>query len=257
LRDRGLALHLQQLATMRFVLPFAFVVSAAATVTAHAQAPPEFVRAQQAQASGPAPAEPAVPAQPGLGVPIAFAVNVPFAWPWSLAVSSWVGVDEHHAVRANYARYRGPLWQIIPGLLDSEGPEPGDLPPDFGHTTDVSVGWVYFPRRVLDGATLEVGALLRLNRLRDRIDRMNVASEERFTNVYGVRALAGWTWRLSDWWFLGLSVGASAGYERGREKVFVGYDFTHTPPDMIREGPVSRVAWSGEAYLRVGMAFGQ
>lgn len=239
---------------MRFVLPVAFAAIAAATVTAHAQQPPEFVRAQQAQASDHA--EPAAPAKPGLGVPIAFAVNVPFAWAWSLAFSSWVGLDEHHAVRANYARYRGPLWQIIPNALGSEGPEDGDLPPDFGHTTDVGVGWVYFPRRVLDGATLEVGALLRVNRLRDRIDSMNVASEEKHTNVYGVHGLAGWTWRLSDW-FLALSVGASAGYERGREKVFVGYDFSHTDPEIIQARHVSRVAWSGEAYLRIGVAFGQ
>ena len=43
---------------------------------------------------------------------------------------------------------------------------------------------------------------------------------------------------------------------RGREKVFFGYGFGSNPPD-IREDRVSRVALSGEAYLRVGMAFGQ
>jgi hypothetical protein len=223
--------------------------------------PPWGVPANPAPPSGATRAEQAPPsnlgAAPGPGRPIALAVNVPFAWPWSLAFSAWVGLDAHQAIRANYARYRGPLWAIIPGMLESDGPEEGDIPPDFGHTTDLSVGWVYYPRRVLDGPTLEVSALLRLNRLRDRIDSMNVASEEQFTNVYGACALIGWTWRLSDWWFLALSAGASAGYERGREKVFVGYDFSHNPPDIIREGRVSRVALSGEAYLRVGMAFGQ
>ena len=252
-------MHVQQPAAMRFVLPLAVAAIATATVTAHAQPPPEFAaaRAEPAPASSTAHAEPAPASVPGLGVPIAFAVNVPFAWPWSLAFSAWVGVDEHHAIRANYARYRGPLWAIIPNMLESDGPEEGDTPPDFGHTMDVSVGWVYYPRRVLDGATLEVGALLRLNRLRDRIDSKNVASEEQFTNVYGARALAGWTWRLSDWWFLSTGIGASAGYERGREKKFLGYDFSHNAMDIIREGPVSRVALSVEAYLRVGLAFGQ
>jgi|GEM_PF-6798553 len=234
------------------LLPVAIAVVAAAATAAHAQPPPELLRAPQAAA--PAASEPATP---GLGVPIAFAMNLPVAWPWSLAFSSWVGLDAHHALRASYARYRGPLWKIIPNMLESEGLEEGDLPPDVGHTTDVSIGWAYYPRRVLDGATLEIGALLRLNRLRDRIDRMNVASEEQHTNVYGVRGLAGWTWRLSDWWFLGLSVGASAGYERGREKVFVGYDASHGNAEIIHDGRVSRVAWSGEAYLRLGMAFGQ
>lgn len=245
----------------RLVLLLAFAAITTSAARAEPGPPWGIPRTNAAPPSGPARAEQAPPSNlgpgPGPGLPIAFAVNVPFGWPWSLAFSAWVGMDDHNAIRANYARYRGPLWTIIPHMLESDGPEEGDIPADFGHTTDLSVGWVYYPRHVLDGATLEVSALLRLNRLRDRIDRMNMASEEQFTNVYGARALVGWTWRLSDWWFLALSVGASAGYERGREKVFIGYDFSHTPPDITREGRVSRVALSGEAYLRVGMAFGQ
>jgi len=244
----------------RLVLLLAF--AAVATGTARAEpGPPWGIPAQPAPPSGAPRGEPAAPSDrgpaPGPGLPVAFAVNVPFAWPWSLAFSAWVGMNDHNAIRANYARYRGPLWAIIPGMLESDGPEEGDIPPDFGHTTDLSVGWDYFPRRLLDGATLEVSALLRLNRLRDRIDSMNVASAEQFTNIYGARALVGWTWRLSDWWFLALSAGGSAGYERGREKVFTGYDFSHNPPELTREGRVSRVALSSEAYLRVGMVFGQ
>jgi hypothetical protein len=256
LRVRDLAVHVQQQLLMRrFVLPLVFAVIATGTARAEPGPPWGIPRLEPAPPSAAARAE---PTPPGLGVPIAFASNVPFAWPWSLAFSGWVGVDEHHAIRANYARYRGPVWAFIAGNFESDGLEEGDVPPDFGHTTDLSVGWVYFPRRVLDGATLEAGALLRLNRLRDRIDSKNVASEEQFTNVYGVRGLAGWTWRVSDWWFIALSVGASAGYERGREKKFIGYgrnngDFM----EIIQAGRLSRVAWSGEAYLRVGLAFGQ
>ena len=244
------------------LLAFAALAAGAAGAAGAEPGPPWGIpRADPPPSSGTARAQPSPPSNPapdsGPGLPIAFAANVPFVWSWSLAFSAWVGMGDHHAIRANYARYRGPLWQIISNMLESEGLEEGDIPPDFGHTTDLSVGWAYYPRRVLDGATLEVSALLRLNRLRDRIDSMNVASEEQLTNVYGVRALVGWTWRLSDWCFLALSVGASAGYERGREKVFVGYDFSHNPPDLIREGRVARVALSREAYLRVGWAFGQ
>lgn len=242
---------------MRFVLILAVAALATATVTARAQPRPALATAgaDRAPASGTAHAEPAPASESHLSVPIAVAVNVPFAWPWSFAASAWAGVDEHHAIRANYARYHGPLWAVIPNMLESEGLEEGEIPPDFGHTTDVSVGWVYYPRCVLDGATLEVGALLRHNHLRDRIDSKNVASEEQFTNVYGARALAGWTWRLSDVWFLSTGIGASAGYERGREKKFLGYDFSHGAMDIVREGSVSRVALSVEAYLRVGLAF--
>jgi hypothetical protein len=55
---------------------------------------------------------------------------------------------------------------------------------------------------VLDGATVEAGALLRLNHLRDDIDAQNRADKELFTNVYSARVLIGWTWRLSDRWFV-------------------------------------------------------
>jgi hypothetical protein len=243
---------------MRFVLPFAVAAIAAATVTVHAAPPPEIAKAltEAGAASG---TTPALASGPDLAVPIAFASNVPLAWPWSVGVSAWVGVDDHHAIRANFARYRGPIWLPIAAAFSGEGSdlEEGDIPPDFGHTTDASLGWVTYPRRVLDGATIEVGALLRLNRLRDRIDSKNVASEEQFTNVYGARALIGWTWRLGRWWFLATSIGASAGYERGREKVFVGYDAAHGNMEIIREGRVSRVAVSAEAYLRIGLVIGQ
>ncbi|HEY6176057.1 MAG TPA: hypothetical protein VIX73_16500 [Kofleriaceae bacterium] len=237
----------------RLVLSLAF--AATVTGTARAESPPSGVPHVEPRSDAASAAQP----EPSLAVPIAFAINNPLAWHWSLAFSGWVGVNDHHAIRANFARYRGPLWDIIPNVFAGEGSDldEGDIPPDFGQTTDVSLGWVYFPRRVLDGATFEIGGLLRLNRLRDRIDRMNVASEEQFTNVYGARALIGWTWRISDWWFLALGAGASAGYERGREKVFLGYDFSKSPSDVIREGRVSRVAASLEAYLRVGLAFGQ
>ena len=242
---------------MRHLLPLAVFASIAtgATGVARAEGPPWGVphvdpppsRASASTADG----------DPQLALPLAFAINVPFAWSWSVAFSAWAGIDDHHAIRANFARYRGPLWELIPNRLASDGPEEGDLPADFGATTDLSVGWVYYPRRVLDGATFEASALLRVNRLRDSIDRMNVASEEQHTNMYGARALVGWTWRLSDWWFIALSAGASAGYERGREKVFLGYAAPPQSTDIIREGRVSRAAVSGEAYLRVGLAFGQ
>lgn len=204
-------------------------------------------------ATGTASAEPAPPP----GHPFAIAINTPMAWPWSFAASAWVGVDNHNALRANFARYRGPLWGAIPAIFDYEGEdlEEDQIPPDFGHTTDLSVGWAYYPRRVLDGANVEVGLLGRFNHLRDRIDDRNVAAEERFTQVYGARVLVGWTWRLSDWWFIALATGSSVGYERGSEKKFIGY--SSTGMDITSARRVSRIDPSFEAYLRVGLAFGQ
>jgi hypothetical protein len=208
-------------------------------------------------AAGTARAEQARLDEPGPGQPIAVAVNVlPVDWDIMMATTAWIGLDAHQAIRANVARYRGALLGRILGAFsgDSEGPEEGDLPPDFGATTDISLGWSYYPRRVLDGASLETELLTRFDRRRDRINGQNMASEEHHTNVYGGRVFAGWTWRLSDWWFVATAFGGTFGYERGREKTFVGYSSTG---ELTRSGPVSRAYASLEGYLRIGLAFGQ
>jgi hypothetical protein len=45
---------------------------------------------------------------------------------------------------------------------------------------------------------------------------------------------------------------------RGREKAFVGYDFSGSKvTDITRNARVSRPDASVEAYLRIGMIFGQ
>jgi hypothetical protein len=210
-----------------------------------------------ALAPGSAHAEQARPEEPAPGQPIAVAVNVlPVAWDTMVATTAWIGLDAHQAIRANVARYRGSFLGSLLGAFssDSEGPGEGELPPDFGATTDISLGWSYYPRRVLDGLSVETELLCRFDRRRDRIDRQNMASEEHHTNVYGGRVFIGWTWRLSDWWFLATGVGGAFGYERGREKTFVGYSGTE---EITRSGPVSRGHASLETYMRIGMAFGQ
>ena len=184
--------------------------------------------------------------------PIAVGTNLPLEWPSRFAASAWVGISPHQAIRASYAR---------DGTLDlglgGDGPEEGDVPPNFGHTTDLSVGWVYFPRRVLDGATFELGALVRFDRRRNMVDGQNVADDEEHTNLYGGRALVGWTWRMYNV-FITANVGGGLGYERGPEKKFVGYDYTDPQHfDRTAITNVSRAAPSFESYLRIGLVFGQ
>src|SRR5258708_4342224 len=105
--------------------------------------------------------------QPASGIgPVAIAGNTPLVWKYSVASSGWLGWWDHHAIRANFARYRGPVAAAIGYDLFSESGSQHD----FGHTTDLGVGWVYFPRRMLDGPSLEAGFLVRLHRERDRID---------------------------------------------------------------------------------------
>jgi hypothetical protein len=205
-------------------------------------------------ATGTAQAEQARPDGAGPGQPFALAVNVLPVATDAFAVSAWFGRDAHHAIRANVARYRGPLWLRVLAPVFSDGEQDSDVAPDFGDITDLGLGWVYYPRRLLDGASVETGVLCRFDRRRSYIDDQDVAAEEHHTNVYSGRFLVGWTWRLSDWWFVATAAGGALGYERGREKTYAGVD---SHGDVSRSGPVSRVAVSFESYVRLGMVFGQ
>jgi len=206
-----------------------------------------------AVATGTAQAEQSRPDGAGPGPPFALAVNVLPVARDAFAVSAWIGRDAHQAIRANVARYRGPLWLRVLAPVFSDGEEDSDVAPEFGATTDLGIGWVYYPRRLLDGVSLEAGVLCRFDRRRNYVDDQNVAAEEHHTNVYSGRFLVGWTWRLSDAWFVATAVGSALGYERGREKTYVGVD---SHGDVSRSGPVSRVSVSLESYVRLGMAFG-
>lgn len=205
-------------------------------------------------ATGTARAEQARPDDAAPGRPFALAVNVLPVAPDAFAVSAWVGRDAHDAIRANVARYRGPLWLRVLAPVFSDGEEDGDVAPDFGATTDLGLGWVHYPRRLLDGPSVEAGVLCRFDRRRNYVDDHNAAAEEHHTSAYSGRFLVGWTWRLSSWWFVATAVGGALGYEHGREKTFAGVD---SHGDVSRSGPVSRVSVSLESYVRLGMAFGQ
>jgi hypothetical protein len=212
-----------------------------------------LVLAVAATATATARAEQARPGEPG-PQPFALAVNVLPVAPDAFAVSAWVGRDAHSAIRANVARYRGPLWLRVLAPAFSDGEEDGSVAPDSGSTTDLGLGWVYYPRRLLDGASVEAGVLCRFDRQRNDVDEQGAAAEDHHTNVYSGRFLVRWTWRLSGRWFVATAAGGALGYERGREKTYVGVD---SHGDVSRSGPVSRVSVSLESYVRLGMAFGQ
>lgn len=75
-----------------------------------------------AMATGTARAEQARPDDTAPGQPIAVAVNIlPVSWDTMMAASAWVGLDTHHAIRANAAHYRGPLLTRLLGAFSDEG----------------------------------------------------------------------------------------------------------------------------------------
>lgn len=240
-RARELAANVQCCARMRpIVLSLVWIVAVAAS-SASAQ-PAQFAIEQSPASALPPPIEPAAgrasspPSREADAPRFALAVSVPALWIWSFAASGWVAIDRHNAVRVNVARYLSPAWEVLPAYLYSEGYSGG-----ITRFTDVSAGWVYYPRRLLSGLTLEAGALLRFREpdsdLRPR------------TQAFAGRGLIGWTWRLDDAsFFVTASVGASLGYERGPPPDYV--------PPMNQASRTARLDASLEWYLRWGFAFG-
>jgi hypothetical protein len=95
-------------------------------------------------------------------LPIAIAVNPPFGWSdaRALGASIFVGLTPHQTLRLNAATwsyYNNPAAGLIAGGAESDGSD-GVFR---GRTTDVGVGWQYYPRRAWDGFFTELGALYR------------------------------------------------------------------------------------------------
>lgn len=197
-------------------------------------------------------AAPPVKPTPQVGrVQVAFGTNLPFLWKDgdTVAASLYVGMSEHHAIRANVASYKshGPMvGDAIGGILfNSDGSEASFG----GRTTDLGIGWVYYPRSLWDGLMLEAGAL---RRARDvSVDDSNRTPERvaTTTTVYAARAMIGWSWLLGRHVFIATGVGLSVGHESGSETLETEY------PAMTTREHVSRVDVSAEAYLRMGAAF--
>ena len=184
-------------------------------------------------------------------VPIAFGTNLPILWrdADTIAASLYVGASDHHAIRANIASYEAHepvVGDAIAAILaDSDGCECSMS----GRTTDVGIGWVYYPRSLWSGFMFEAGAL---RRARDVSVHDSNKTPERVTTrttVYAARAMIGWSWSIGRHMFVATGVGLSVGRESGHEILETDYNRMRT-----RES-VERLAVTGEAYLRVGAVF--
>lgn len=170
--------------------------------------------------------------------PVALTVNLPFLWGSSVGVSAVIAVNDHHAVRFNGSRYV----KLFLSWTASEDSGP------FGHNYDGSVSWIYYPRKVFTGATVEVGALYR-DRAEEyfysmgRNDNYDIESR-----ILAGQAFVGWNWRLGGTLYVATAVGASVGYEKG----------TNTFRDSVGKYVTENVAAShvgAEGYLRFGAVF--
>ena len=183
--------------------------------------------------------------------PVALATNLPFRWPDadSIAASLYVGVTEHHAIRANVASYKehGHVVGSTIGLLAGGDGEEVD---HHGRITDLGVALVYFPRRVLDGLMLEAGVLRRARDVGSYDEFRAIAYDDQDTTTYAAHGLIGWSWLIYGRSFIATGIGLSVGHETGTETLRRDY-----PSDMTSSHHLSRLDVTGEAYLRIGIVF--
>lgn len=198
-----------------------------------------FVASVASPAVADPPATPPAPEERSLGS-FAIGVNSPFGWfqrdTRSIGASLFLGVTPHFAARASFARYENPesLWRAI-ASGENFGPR--------GTFIDAGLACTWFPRRLWEGPTLELGALWRG---RDTTLRPGQSDEIKTdSNMYGPRAMVGWSWLVTRHIFVAVAVGGSLGYETGRA----------TTGGMTKS--VSRGQADGEGYFRIGFAYGR
>lgn len=203
-----------------------------------------------AVAEGLAPSESVQEHRPAGDHPYAVAINEPFGWPsgFAIAASGYAAPDAHNVVRLNVATYgyHGNLGAEVIGTLVFHGESETGYR---GRITDVGVGWLYFPRRLWDGPTFELGMLHRsLDTTVDAEDDL----VERDGRTIATRALLGWSWLIRDRVFLSFAMGASNGYTFGTQIETTG----NSPPRMTTTGRFGEWTTEFEGYVRFGVAFG-
>jgi hypothetical protein len=190
---------------------------------------------------------------------IAVAVNSPISWAGStFGASGYVGLTEHQALRANFASANGT--PLAFGIVAAFAADDGST--DSERTTDVGIGWMYFPRRLWSGATFELGVLGRGTHTKIAEDPDEFSILTTATKTIAGRALVGWSWSwksafLSGWSssdhtvFLSVAAGASAGYESGTKTETYSPDF----PDPPMKVHVHGFSTAFECFMRIGFAF--
>jgi hypothetical protein len=176
--------------------------------------------------------------------PVAFALNAPWGWfRGSAGLSAYVGLGQHHAVRANVARYEAsaPLLSVVAVATGGDGAGYE------GRIIDVGAAWVVYPRQLWDGFTFEGGV--------NRRDRDVSLFEEDHpvvrtqTATYAGRVMIGWSWLLSQHLFVAVAAGVSVGREAGHK--------TSTPlmqDPMVTTTTIDRTQIDTEGYVRFGVA---
>lgn len=240
-------------------LPVLVVVLASLAAPAHAEAPPAHAEAPPASHARHVEAPPASHARPiqaprttpgeGRALPrIALGVSVPWGWfADRFGISGYVGINAHSALRANLAWYGESKSFVDYGSLFVGAESPSRS----GRIADYGLAWVWYPRRLWDGFTLEAGLLRRDRDVSERSEEDTVVHTS--STTYAGRAMLGWSWRIAGYAYLAVAVGLSAGRESGTEEIVPGF----LSDDMAATRPIARLQVDGEGYFRFGFAFGR
>ena len=180
--------------------------------------------------------------------PMAIAVNSPLGWIGgaSVAGSLYARVASHQALRFNVASYAYGTPAVVGAITEDEGSYDGRI-------LDISAGWMYFPRRIWDGPTLEAGLLHRSGATYVRDEFAEYEIVERDTQLFAARALVGWSWHVAGRVMVSFAAGASMGYESGSE-TDTKMSYGSTVP---MKHDVGGMKTGFEGYLRFGFTFGQ
>jgi len=175
------------------------------------------------------------------------AVNNPIMWfvdpgndGKAFAISGYVGVSDHIAVRANVASY--PV-DRIGNAASTDGYVQGS-------TTDVGVGAVLYQRHRFAGAFVELGTFRRSSPGYHIVGYETVGDGHKLE--WAGRTLVGYSWELTRHLWIAAAVGCAVGHETG-EETETGDDFNHPTPVMRTH--LDHWVTGGEWMFRIGSAF--
>lgn len=180
-------------------------------------------------------------ARPEIGVSLSF--NIPIMWLGDAFGASISWGWGRQALRLNVATYVPWAGGGAAALFGAEDEESSD-----GGVTDVGIGWMFYPRRLWSGATIELGGIGRFRDTSSSPDDADPARSQTHTMTIAGRGLVGWSWLFGDHVYLSVAAGLSVGYETGTERA-------ETAPDRMTTSDIGRVAVAPEGFMRLGFAW--
>jgi hypothetical protein len=166
--------------------------------------------------------------------------------------SFYVTLNKYLAVRTNavaYPYHSNPAASVAVAVLAHEAYDEENQ--RSGHYIDGGASLMLFPRQVLDGPMLELGALVRDQD--SHLDDWRSVVHDRKSITLAGRVLVGWTWTIGRQYFISMALGASRGYAWGTGATA---DRNLDPTTPLTPYRIAEWDTRFECYTRVGFMFG-